>query len=1252
MDDPSVSPPFGFGQNTYKDRGAIDRVDFDGPTGFLFAPVDNDAAGIDRNPAAFEVTVAVVGDQTYPEFIIHLQDEGARIADYTVTADTVRVTRDGRELTEGRDYTFNYQDNSDQIVLSSAGGAWAPGSTYVVYLGDGIRDLADNPVQPNHADDTTSFIIQLIGYDFGDAPMADTYLPNGARHIVNPDVHLGSRIDSEATPQVNTLATADAYDDGVNFLDGDEGDYVISRAGETKTIEVTASVAGVLDAWIDWDRSGVWDPGEKLAFRDADGNAVTVLQAGVNELVFDVPAGLADSGDFSTYARFRFSTTGKLSDGSPMLPTGEASDGEVEDYRITVIGTPTDWGDAPEPYPTLAADDGASHAISPDALYLGQTVTLDLEPHPNLTATGDKLGDDGFDFAAVSLVQGRDTEVSFQVVNDTGAPAYLNAWIDFNADGDWADAGERIAADLAVEPGENTLTISVPVNAAIGATFARFRLSTEQGLSFTGPASDGEVEDYQVTILPTPGQIQGTVWNDLDGNGIHGSAEPGLEGWEIYIDANGNEAWDDGERWTTSDANGAYVFDELSPGDYNIREVLTDGWQQTGTESYHVTVGPGEVLPTKDFLNQDIAPPEINSILRNDANPSNAAEVTYTVTFSEDVTGVDVSDFNPVIVNGDLTGWEISGIAGSGAEYTLTVTTGEGEGTLRVDLVNDLSIKDLSGHSLSHPAVGDTFHSQTYQIDRSSPKVLSIVRDGATLTNAATVSYTVTFSEDVAGVDASDFDLTIGGGLTGAAIETDVSGEGAVYTVTVTTGTGNGSLALKLVDDDSIHDIAGNALVGDGVDDGSLTGPAYDVDHTVPTVVSIFRAGADPTNVTNLVFIVTFSEDVQGVDKTDFTLASTLTGSSLDNDSVVGSGSTYTVTVRSGAGDTGTVGLNLSDNDSIHDLAGNKLGGDGADNGDRTGEFYTINRTSPTALLLSNDRVVEHLPINTVVGALSSTGPHSGAYTYALVSGEGDADNGSFRIIGDTLRTTAVFDYAGEERVQRPHPHHRFGRFHQGRGIHHLRGSASERTHRRQPGMEGRWRRRPGKRRAGRSRHDRDHLLFAHRSRRRRQRLHLWASRHRLGRALHAGQPPLRLEILPGVPLADRLHVHYGQFRRRRLGQRRRRLRGRTPARPPCSRSPRTPTTSTPGCSARRPPTTSPSPTAPPATTSAKPWRPTTRATSTWSAPSAARSTSIRAWASTSSPRPAAWTPSWPSTLPPVRSSGPAPSAAIATIPL
>jgi len=78
----------------------------------------------------------------------------------------------------------------------------------------------------------------------------------------------------------------------------------------------------------------------------------------------------------------------------------------------------------------------------------------------------------------------------------------LNAWIDFNDDGDWADANEQIFKDDSLVPGSNTLTFNVPSNAATGYTYARFRFDTKGGLSFDGSADDGEVEDYAIKITP------------------------------------------------------------------------------------------------------------------------------------------------------------------------------------------------------------------------------------------------------------------------------------------------------------------------------------------------------------------------------------------------------------------------------------------------------------------------------------------------------------------------------------------------------------------------------------------------------------------------------------------------------------------------------------------------------------------------------------------------------------------------------
>ncbi len=220
--------------------------------------------------------------------------------------------------------------------------------------------------------------------------------------------------------------------------------------------------------------------------------------------------------------------------------------------------------------------------------------------------------------------------------------------------------------------------------------------------------------------------------------------------------------------------------------------------------------------------------------------------------------------------------------------------------------------------------------------DATPPTVSSINRDGASPTNATSVSWTVTFSESVSGVDAADFALVQGGGVTGASITT-VTGSGTTRVVTANTGTGSGTLGLNLVDDDSITDAASNKLGGTGASNGNFTGQVYAIDKAAPTVSSMNRDGASPTNATSVSWTVTFSESVSGVDAADFALVQGggVTGASITT--VTGSGTTRVVTANTGTG-SGTLGLNLVDDDSITDAAGNKLGGTGASNGNFTGQ--------------------------------------------------------------------------------------------------------------------------------------------------------------------------------------------------------------------------------------------------------------------------------------------------------------------------
>lgn len=166
--------------------------------------------------------------------------------------------------------------------------------------------------------------------------------------------------------------------------------------------------------------------------------------------------------------------------------------------NIQLIRQP-DFGDAPDSYATLLATNGPRHTLGGN-LRLGAIVDGETDGVPSIGATGDGADEDGVTISPI--VAGGTTAVAVTV---NGGPGRLDAWIDWNHDGDFGDAGEQIAANLVVADGVNTINVPVPAAAAVVApatTYARFRLSSAGGLSTTGLAVDGEVEDYAVTLNP------------------------------------------------------------------------------------------------------------------------------------------------------------------------------------------------------------------------------------------------------------------------------------------------------------------------------------------------------------------------------------------------------------------------------------------------------------------------------------------------------------------------------------------------------------------------------------------------------------------------------------------------------------------------------------------------------------------------------------------------------------------------------
>jgi hypothetical protein len=198
-----------------------------------------------------------------------------------------------------------------------------------------------------------------------------------------------------------------------------------------------------------------------------------------------------------TFARCRISTAGGL------RPDGLANDGEVEDHTVTIeqVTQEEDFGDAPEPtYPTTLAANGARHTIG-GAVYLGSSVDSEGNGQPDPNALGDDNNgiddEDGVVFP-IPMIPGQWSQMDV----NANAGGYLDAWVDFGDDGSWAQPGDRISIGTWLNAGVTPLGFWVPFTAKPNATtYARFRFSsTSGGLPYDGPATDGEVEDYEVYI--------------------------------------------------------------------------------------------------------------------------------------------------------------------------------------------------------------------------------------------------------------------------------------------------------------------------------------------------------------------------------------------------------------------------------------------------------------------------------------------------------------------------------------------------------------------------------------------------------------------------------------------------------------------------------------------------------------------------------------------------------------------------------
>lgn len=517
-------------------------------------------------------------------------------------------------------------------------------------VGTAATDCASNAVAPVSGE-IEDYILNVGNPDFGDAP--DSYgtllTSNGARHGANGNgvgttLRLGpNNADTEATGVPGTAANGD---DSAGAPDDEDGITTVPTLIQgSANYQLTVTATNDIDAtagicsYLDIDGDGVFEAGEVQFTTIADG-----VTAGTALVTWPLTSQLVPQGN--TYVRIRISTA--FTDAPSCSPVGAAPNGEVEDYAITVQSR--DFGDLPDAgagiaassggnppnYRTTLADNGPRHTISA-SLRLGQVNDADLDGLNSLSTADDVADavDDEESILSFSRNPGQPTQsaitVNVRATNTSGSAARICFFVDRNADGDFADAGEIGTGAVPNSTTDGSIAVVIP---AIG--FAptqpagtpgigmRLRIAQESVIGTTCEAAEadgqltgsgdpalGEVEDYYTGAVNTVPVTLSAVDARSSGTALMvrflAASEAGTLGYNVW-----SGTLDGAQRSTVNPSLLISTGNGLKSAEYVASGVLTAGHTQVWIEELDIggkstTYGPYAIgVASGDF---DLARP-------------------------------------------------------------------------------------------------------------------------------------------------------------------------------------------------------------------------------------------------------------------------------------------------------------------------------------------------------------------------------------------------------------------------------------------------------------------------------------------------------------------------------------------------------------------------------------------------------------------------------------------------------------------
>ena len=488
--------------------------------------VSNQTLAVDENASNGESVGSVAldpGDQNSVTFAV---TDGNLEGAFAINSSTGEIT-----VANSAAIDFEQQNSFDLTVeVTDDGGTTVDTAIVTVNIND-ANDPPTISVQSFNVDENS-----VVNTSLGTVLANDPETPSGLTFAITAGDPGGFFLINASTGAI-TVAKSGLDHESVNSFN------LIVRVTDPGSLSESASITVNVN---DLNEAPLLAPiGSRTAIVDQE-LSFTALAADPDSppatLTFNLGPGAPVGANITAAGSFTFTPTAG-DDGMSFPVTVIVTEGNAgaltasETITISVSSVALDFGDAPASYSTTLANDGPRHVIG--SLFLGPAVDPEVDGQPDPTALGDDNNSTGRgpfvdDEGGITFLSALNVGKTREFRVNASQAGFLDAWIDFDQSGDFtfdenlsafsdliteggssggsfeggsgggASGSFNIGTGISVPAGFSTVSFSIPNTALPGPTFARFRLSSIGGLSPTGLASDGEVEDYLVSIAAPP----------------------------------------------------------------------------------------------------------------------------------------------------------------------------------------------------------------------------------------------------------------------------------------------------------------------------------------------------------------------------------------------------------------------------------------------------------------------------------------------------------------------------------------------------------------------------------------------------------------------------------------------------------------------------------------------------------------------------------------------------------------------------